>query len=187
MARWRLTAKHYLNVPGTEWEQKEIDTKTGKQARKIYLVNLHLDPEMPADHNYPGEIIVCLAGKGHPRDIVFEGDPTVDMEPLDAEAEAISAARSKYWIHPIDSLPAGETYGDALVKRLEQMIVSASKQAPTPADATIAELMAQVRALTDQVAALSVRKDDDEPLEDVLPTPAEFAASEKRAAQGRRA
>jgi hypothetical protein len=41
MARFRLKDKHYLHVlPGTEWEQKELDQVTGKQARKVYLVPL---------------------------------------------------------------------------------------------------------------------------------------------------
>lgn len=103
MARWRLTAAHYLKVPGTEWEYKEVDMTSGRQARKVFPVPLHLDPNNPSDCNYPGDIIV-KQGKGEPRDIIFEGPPTPDMEPLDDEAEAISAKWREKWSHPIEDL-----------------------------------------------------------------------------------
>ncbi len=184
MARWRLTAPHYLNVPGTEWEQKETDRVTGKQARKVYPVCLHLDPKLPADHNYPDEIIVCFAGRGQPRDIIFEGKPTPEMEPLDDEAERISEAESKHWIHPIDSLPAAGSFGDALISRLERMLTADSSK--PAADPTTAELLRQVRDLNEQVAMLSARVVEppiEEPLEDIMPTPVELAVAEKRAAR----
>ena len=34
MARWRLTDAHYLAVEGTEWEYKEQNRETGRQAPK---------------------------------------------------------------------------------------------------------------------------------------------------------
>jgi len=105
MARWRLTSAHYLNVPGTEWEYKETDLNSGRQARRIFPVPMYLNPDWQQDHNYPGEIIV-KQGKGEPRDIIFEGPPTPDMEPLDEEAEAISAKHRPSWIHPIETLDA---------------------------------------------------------------------------------
>ena len=63
MARWRLTAKHYLTVPGIEWEQKETNRDTGRQMTKKYPVPLFLDPDDPADQNYreAGEISSCLS------------------------------------------------------------------------------------------------------------------------------
>jgi hypothetical protein len=110
MARFRLTGKHYLHtVPGTEWEQKEVDATTGRQAIRRYPVPLHLDPDNPADHNYPGEIIVSTkADRAHPRDIVFKGPPTPDMEPIDEEADKLIAPLRAKWEknHPIESLPA---------------------------------------------------------------------------------
>src|SRR6266705_2613092 len=106
MARWRLLTGHYLNVEGTEWEYKETDRNTGKQARKVFAVPLFMDPNDPSDHNYPGEIIVAnIADRAFARDIIFLGDPTPDMEPLDAEAEAISESLAPKWTHPIESLP----------------------------------------------------------------------------------
>ena len=77
MARWRLMNAHYLNVSGTEWEHKETDRSTGKQARKVFPVPMLLNPEDPADHNYPGEIIVAHEGKtAQRRDIIFVGQPS---------------------------------------------------------------------------------------------------------------
>ncbi len=111
MARWRLTQKHYLNVPGTEFEYRET-THYGKQVRKNFPVPLYLDPENPGDCNYnadgesrgmgnqntPGEIIVAWAdGAERPRDIIFVGDPTIDMVPLDDAAKEVSASMSAKW------------------------------------------------------------------------------------------
>lgn len=106
MARWKLNGKHYLNVPGTEWEHKEISLSSGKQVRKIYTVPAFLDPAEPGDCNYPGEIIVCHEGKGERKDIVFLGDPTTEMEPLDEEAEEISAQCARMREHPIETMSA---------------------------------------------------------------------------------
>lgn len=115
MARWRLRNAHYLNtlameedklVPGTQWEHKEQDRGTGRAARKMYNVPQLLEPKDPADCNYPGEIIVCNEyDKAWPRDIIFTGEPTPDMEAIDEAAEVISASLRHKWEHPIDTLP----------------------------------------------------------------------------------
>lgn len=113
--RWRLMAPHYLNVPtlpdGTrvEWEQKETNRESGRAVRRLYSVPMLLDPRDPADFNHPGEIIVCHDVDGARvvrNDIIFFGDPTPDMEPLNEEAEAVSAQHRQRWEHPIDTLPA---------------------------------------------------------------------------------
>lgn len=105
MARWKLLEAHYLNIEDCFWEQVETDRETGRQRRKQYPVPMHLDPKNPADCNYRpaggnvliggsseevGAIIVCHKGKGERRDLVFYGDPTAGMEPLDDEAREIS-------------------------------------------------------------------------------------------------
>jgi len=117
MARWRLITGHYLNVlvdgEPIEWEYKEVDRTTGKQARKIFPVPMLMDPNDPADCNYPGEIVVCHEGKGQRQDIIFVGDPTPDMEPYDEEAEAISASLRQSWEHPIESLPSTMSDGES--------------------------------------------------------------------------
>jgi hypothetical protein len=109
MARWKLLKSHYLNVPGTEYDVRETHRETGKQVTKRFPVHLFLDPDDRSDHNYPADGLVIVsnrADKLHPRDIVFVGPPTPEMEPLDPEAEKISAEWKKKWDQlPIESLP----------------------------------------------------------------------------------
>lgn len=105
MARWKLTAEHYLNVPGTRWEDKFGVTSKKQGAGQVYFdVPKHLDPKDPKCWNWrydqdSGDCIVCYEGKGDPsgKDIVFVGPPTPDMLPLDDEAKAISAKMDGKW------------------------------------------------------------------------------------------
>lgn len=125
MARWKLMEAHYLAVPGTEWEYKETNRETGRQARKVYEVPLYLNPADPADWTDRANEMVVVSNAynaAHPRDIVFTGPPTPNMEPIDAEAEAISAAESKNWIHPIESL--NMTYSESRLSEFEREIAS---------------------------------------------------------------
>jgi len=130
MARFRLLASHYLVVTGTEWEQKEIDQGTGKEIRRRYKVPRLLHIDDPADWNYPhispatgkafgGDIIVATEDDPNfPRDIVFVGPPTPEMEPLDDEAREIVAQHRHLWVDPIESLPSnGQLYSESLIDR----------------------------------------------------------------------
>lgn len=160
MARWRLRNAHYLNVPGTEWEYTETNRETGKRGRKVFAVPLMLDTNNQADYNYPDEIIVCHEGKGERKDIVFVGDPTPDMEPLDAEAEAISKSFESRWVHPIDTLPANGDYSQSLVKAFEKQISELTKivvpntAIPGIDAAAFKEMQEQIAALMAQNAEL---------------------------------
>lgn len=133
MARWRLTEPHYLNVPvlpdGTkiEWEHKETAKETGRTKRTLYAVPMLLDPKDPADHNYPGEIIVALEEGALRGDIIFVGPPTPGMEPLDEEAEAISASHRKRWEHPIESLAPNGAMSEAESAFMERMMSAFGK------------------------------------------------------------
>lgn len=95
MARWKLTEAHYLNVPGTKWEYTMQNRVTGKPVRKVFDVPLFINPEDEADWNvregFDGYVAVCHEGKGLPTDIIFLGDPTPGMLPLDEEAQALTA------------------------------------------------------------------------------------------------
>lgn len=160
MARWKLTEGHYLNVPGTEWEYKETDQKTGRQGRKIFPVPMHLNPEDPGDWNYKeeGVIIVCYADKGMPGDIVFEGPPTPAMEPLDDEARAISAEYGKNWKHPIESLPNG--FSQSILTDLEGQIDDAVRKqvsSPVVTKSEFDQLKAQLAELMEQNAKLQAQ------------------------------
>src|SRR5258705_4638208 len=123
MARWKLTDSHYLAVPGTEWEYKETNRETGRQARRVYEVPVYLNPKDAADWNYPRDEAIIVSNKfdpAYPRDIVFRGKPTPDMEPLDDEAQAISDAERKNWIRPIESL--NMTYSESRLSEFERGI-----------------------------------------------------------------
>lgn len=135
--RWRLNSAHYLNVPtlpdGTrvEWEHKETARETGRTVRKLFLVPILLNPNDPADCNHPGELIVChdVDGARMTRgDYIFLGDPTPEMEPLNDEAEAITAALRSKWDHPIDSLPANGGMTPAEQVFMQNMMAEFAKQ-----------------------------------------------------------
>ena len=106
MARFRLTAPHYIRLAEpTHWESKETDQTTGKTGRKLYEVPIYLNAEDPSVCNYPGEIIVSTkTDPKYPKDYVFKGPPTRDMEPLDDEAKKMLSELD--YDHPIEGLPA---------------------------------------------------------------------------------
>lgn len=154
MARWRIMGKHYLNVPGTEYEYRETNETTGKQARKVFPVPLYLDPANPGDRNYPDEIIVAhAASKLFPKDIIFVGPPTLDMEPLDEEAEAISAEMQKGWVK--QHLVVEEGYNGKMIveigEALRSMAVSSKPSSPDDTE----DLKSQLAAQAAQIAALT--------------------------------
>lgn len=133
MARWRLAAPHYLNVEGTTWEYKEVDRTTGRQKRTNFPVPLHLDPDNPSDWNHvygkdSGEIIVC-DGKDdvNAKDIIFAGEPTPDMVPMDEPAKALSNSLAHKWKHPIESLSG--TYADAMLRDFQEELDQVRTQA----------------------------------------------------------
>jgi len=171
MARWKLMAPHYLDVPGTVWEQIETDRETGRQRRKAYPVPLHLDPNNPADWNYKpggaghlalggnavfeGEIIVAYEHMKHEsRDIIFRGDPTPDMKPLDDEAEKI---HSQYaWSHPIEELST--TFSDAKLSEVQEMFAEASAaavKAAMGAPAQNDQIMAMQKQMVEMMGQMS--------------------------------
>jgi hypothetical protein len=169
MARWYLTAAHYLKVPGTEWEYKETDRMTGKQKRKVFPVPLYLNPADDSDcnfrHGIPGVtdepmIVVASVGRGLPGDIEFEGPPTPDMEPLDDEAREISAQWAPQWVHPIEDLPGqgGMSYSQSILSDLEAQVASAATKFMGPTQAAqsneLAELRATNKLLQDQMNTL---------------------------------
>lgn len=128
MARWRLLNPHYLNIidpdtgASTEWMYAETDRTTGKARRKIYHVPQLLDPKDPTLWNFGDDIVVCQEGKGQPKDIIFFGPPTPDMEPMDEEAEEISNSLKSKWTHPIETLPVNGGMNEKETAFMEQMM-----------------------------------------------------------------
>ena len=157
MARWKLLASHYLNVPGTEWEYKEVNRVTGRPQVKKFPVPLLLDVTQFADCNYrnemtgDGEIVVCYAGKGLDKDIIFEGEPTPDLLPLDDEAKAISETFADKWHHPIESLEAnGPSYSEQLLDRLQNEVADVRSKTTSAQVEGMSELLTAMTAMMKQ-------------------------------------
>ncbi len=165
MARWSLRNSHYLNVPGNEWMHEETDRETGRRNRKMFPVPQLLDPNNPQDQNYRelGRIIVCHEGKGEPRDIIFLGEPTPEMEPMDQEAEEISKSLRAKWEHPIDTLPANGGMDEKETAFMKHMMEAFSKSAaPQNTSVPVADfeaLKAQVAELMKQNAELKAQRE----------------------------
>lgn len=124
-ARWKLMQKHYIKVPGTTWEYRETGN-TGKQVRKTLEVPMYLDPDDPADHNYKADGLIIVANRESDdfmRDIIFVGDPTPDMVPLNAEAKEISARFQDQWGKPAVDI-GEEGYSEALINTLTETLQS---------------------------------------------------------------
>jgi hypothetical protein len=207
-----LTEAHYLNVPDNLWEQQITDRATGRPIRKQFPVPLHLDPNMESDWNYreqvgqhvvDGKIIVCHRGKGEPKDIVFVGDPTPGMLPLDDEARVITAKFSWTPTQGLEPNQQAESYTNKLLIDLSTTMeqVKATPQIPGLAEfmKSMSEIMAQQTALLgvalkNPIAAPGLAagaevkydptqhvKDEDEPLEDAEPTEAELKIASTQA------
>ena len=171
MARFRLTAPHYLNVPGTQWEQTEYSAASKKQVRHLYNVHLLLDPNDPSMHNYPltQEIIVATkVDRRYPADMIFVGSPTQDMEPLDEEAEAL--LRRLPLVVPPMSEAALPTSGPMPVAKVEQ---SEFAQFMAQMQGQMALLIGQNEALARKVAELEAERDEPEFIDAPIPEPAQ--------------
>jgi hypothetical protein len=144
MARWRLSAPHYIYTDNnTEWEYKETDRTSGKQARKVYQVPEYLD----------AETIVCLPGKGLDTDIPIKGGPGPDMVPLDEEAKKLSERLSSSWKHPIDSLPATGNFSESLLEGMQREVARLTS-VPSPGPTADSVSPSDFAALQNQVADL---------------------------------
>lgn len=158
MARWRLTAAHYLAVEGTKYIYEETSRDTGEINRQEFAVPRLLDPEDPRAARSHGDCIVSRREGAQRGDWIYDGPPTPDMEPLDAEAEAITEEYRANWINPIDELPDGESYAEALLRGLEQKLTAAlagSGRVIEPSGAGVSP--EDFKALQEQVAALMAR------------------------------
>lgn len=160
MARWKLLQPHYLNIPGTTWEYRETDRTTGRPIRREFKVPTYLHPEDASYWNYrdgeEGSIVVADRVSDNPafaKDILFTGDPTPDMEPLDDEARAISAKFASAWNHPIESLPGqGQMggYSQSILDNLQRQAAEAQAKPQTTQVEGMSELLATMAAMIKQ-------------------------------------
>lgn len=163
MARFKLTAKHYLNVtiPGRKiiWRYEEV-SRDGIANQSEFPVPLYLDPEDQRWHNDAehGIVVASEASKEHPRDYILAGEPTIDMEPLDDAAEEIMVGVRARATNPIESLPAqGLSAGEqAFMETMMKAFAGAA--APNNVDVTalqkqLAEQQAQITELLSRLDA----------------------------------
>jgi len=158
MARWRLLRPHYLwttRLDGSsdnEWAYEETSRDTGRRAVKRFNVPRYFDPESPGDCNRDGDCIVCHEGKGLPKDHIFVGAPTLDMEPLDSEADLMSEEVKRTCRHPIDSLPGDFT--QSILNDFQRQIDALSKAQPVDKVSNVAVSFQEFNDLKGQVAKL---------------------------------
>lgn len=124
MAVWELRSAHYLNtVEPTKWTHEEVP-RGGKAMRKDYVVPLYLHPDDPAEQTPPGSGVLIVAHKrsaAYPMAILFIGDPTPDMVPMDDEAEEITnRLKHKWGSHPIEGLPGD--FSQSLISAFERQM-----------------------------------------------------------------
>lgn len=173
MARWRLSTSHYLNVENNEWEYNETDRSSGKQIRTRLKVPLQLDIDDPSCWNvtfrnprgeiFAGEIIVAhRTGEEHKDDIIFVGDPTPDMIPIDDEATALSKTFLKRWgAAPNEDISFGQRMIEASQEEMAKLksqenVVKVEGMAEIMKAMT--EMLAQNQALMAQLVAVKTER-----------------------------
>jgi hypothetical protein len=121
---------------------------------------MYLDPDSPQDQNYPGEIIVARRKGSQSKDLIVADDfiPTHDMEPLDDEAEALSAKLQGKG-DPFADLPSQgtETYGERLLAKLSEQLEVAARNSPIgpgPGEVKLKKLEEEIARLKDANAKL---------------------------------
>lgn len=204
--RWKLTEPHYLNVPGTKWEFTIQNRVTGKPQRKVFDVPLYLNPEDEGDWNirdgFDGYIAVCHEGKGNPSDIIFIGNPTPGMLPLDDEARELTAKFAWKPTQGTDEESKMASFSNQILNGLIDKMSDAQVAASTPAAipgldqliAVMTQMMAQqgelIARLSQPIRTVGTEAlvDDqvveiEEPLEEAEPTEEEIAEAAKAAAE----
>jgi len=156
MARWRLTAPHYLMVQGTNWEYKEVDRKTGRPQTVRFPVPTLLDPNDVSYWTHRegpdfGMIIVSNGNKSDPADIIFVGDPTPDMVPLDDEAKEISASFAEKWNLPVN-LP--DNYSEVILDTLQKELDDVRTKSQTVQLEGMAEMLGAMTQMMQQNQAI---------------------------------
>lgn len=164
MARWKLMTPHYLNVKELDGEPVEFvymeqDLTTMRNRRKSFKVPLLLDPK---DASYINDssygIVVSDGNNPGPRDYIFSGDPTPDMEPIDDDARTISDKFRDKWINPIDNLPSNGDYSQSLLGVFErQLEAMARNSTPIPPTSVAGVSAEDFIKLQEQVALLAAR------------------------------
>lgn len=133
MAKWRLVHDHYLNVSADQYGEKidyeyaETDAQTNRIRRRSWAVPMFIPRDSIVTNKQ--EDFDAYNGDVNHRPIVFLGDPTPDMMPVDEEATKISATFQAKWKHAIESLSGtmgGGDFSASLIAGLEKMMDQAA-------------------------------------------------------------
>lgn len=171
MARWQLTEPHYLNTLDTKWEFETKNRTTGRSERKQFRVPLHLDPNIEQDWNYTdrlgnniidGKIIICWDGKGEENDIIFEGDPTPGMLPLDDEAKAVSAKFAWKPTAGLDENSQFNSHTQQMLIKLTEELKGAAVNVPQAEGMNefMKSMSEMMKMQTEILAGLAAKKED---------------------------
>jgi len=196
MARWELREPHYLYTePGTKWEYIETDRTTGRQVRKQFDVPQYFHHEAETDwtefttlangQRSTGKVVVCNGHNPGPRDIIFKGDPTPGMQPIDDEAREITAKLKTKWNLPdkmFDMNNVGDyatNLADHFVQMQDKVNMQVQKMAEQRTEGmdkfmqTMAEMMAQNQQIlaalvgkATQPAAAKIEKRQSRPIDE---------------------
>lgn len=163
MARWRLTEPHYLRVEGTKWEYTEIDRVTGRPKRTQFDVPQHIDPNSPDDLKVYGQpdgqdtiVIVSDGDNAQPKDVIFQGDPTPGMFPLDDAARAISARFEWQPTQGLDDISQNESFQNKLLSGfIDKMTEMKSGSGSAGFEQLMSSIMAMMEKQTEILAKLA--------------------------------
>ncbi len=162
MARWYLTAPHYLKLRDPlKWEYTETSRITGRPRRVQFDVGYYVDPndesqcqEKPSEWREQGRCWVSDGKDSKPGDIIFVGEPTPDMIPdpenLDDESHKITAfLKTRKWkdFNPADAM---QSFSQAMIDGHLQ----AQAEVTTKPDNGMNELAAAIQALAAQNAEM---------------------------------
>lgn len=160
MARWKLTEPHYMLLEEeTRWEYIEIERVTGRPKRTQFVVPRYLHPLDPSDwtitrmKNEDGDIVVCNGTNPGPGDLIYHGEPTPGMLPLDDEAKEISNRYSWTPTQGLDDVSQGESFSQKLLGGLIDKISEAQaglQQQPQPQVEGIGDVLKAMTAMMQQ-------------------------------------
>lgn len=169
MARWKMTEAHYLKVPGTKWEYTETNRTTGRPMRTQFDVPFYISPHDDSDLKEFGQppngdiIVTNKPDSAFPKDVVFEGTPTLGMVPLDDEARKQTAVLEKRGLSVTQGLEFEDQNNSYVNKMLSGLIdkmtdmkvEGAAPTTPGMADMmqTMAAMMAKQTEILDRLTA----------------------------------
>ncbi len=166
MARWKLTEPHYLLLEEeTRWEYVEVERVTGRPKRTQFTVPRFLHPLDPSDwtvtrlKNEDGDIIVCNGNNPGPGDLIYKGQPTPGMLPLDDEAKKLSGKFDWKPTEGLDDFSQNDSYANKLLGGLIDQMTEARTQA-----SQIQAQPVQIEGMADMLKAMTAMMEQNQAL-----------------------